>query len=110
MPSKNYNLTLQRYVTDEEKIAFIKKDANIRNTIKYWKKHYPFKLQKDDYEDFKKISKKARRIYDILEFLKSYKKNRLPKNPTELEFYSKHYDTIKFAEPHLKYIRTLEPN
>lgn len=108
MPPRNYNCKLQRYITDEEKINFIKEDVNIRNKIRYWKKTLPFKINREDYLDFVKISKHGKKIAEILDFLKQHKVGRLPKTDEELKFYAKYLKTIKFAEDHLHYIKTLE--
>ena len=108
MPSKGYNCKLQRYISEDEQKQFIKEDVNIRNKIRYWKKTLPFKLTRDDYLDFIKISKHGKKIAEILDFLKNHKVGRLPKTDEELAFYAKYLKTIKFAEDHLHYIKTLE--
>ncbi len=108
MPSLGYNCKLQKYITKEEQIKLVKDDVNIRNKIRYWCRKLPFKLTREDYEDFVKISKHGAKIAEILPFLKTHKPGRLPKTDAELVFYSKYIKTIKFAEDHLHYIKTLE--
>jgi len=110
MTPRNYNCKLQRYITSEEQKDFIKEDVNIRNKIRYWKKTLPFKITREDYLDFVKISKHGKKIAEILDFLKNHKVGRLPKTDEELKFFAKYLKTIKFAEDHLHYIKTLELN
>ena len=111
MPSKGFNTTYQRYITPEEADIFKKIDVLKRNKIKYWKKHYSFFIiEKDDYEDFNKVSRHARKIYQIKSYLDNHKKGRLPKTDEQMEFYQKHYKLIKFCEPHLHYIKTIKIN
>ena len=108
MPSKGYNCKLQRYITPEEQKNLVKEDVNIRNKVRYWNRKLPFKLTRDDYLDFVKISKHGKKIAEILDFLKNHKVGRLPKTDEELVFFSKYIKTIKFAEDHLHYIKTLQ--
>jgi len=108
MPSKGFNCRLQKYMNEEEQKQYNKDYANLRNTVCYWNKKFNFQLDKSDYEDFKKISRRGKQIEEIYEFLKTYKVGQLPKTPEELAFYNKHYKTIKFAEPHIHYIKTLQ--
>jgi len=108
MPSALYNCKLQKYITKEEQIKLVKDDVNIRNKIRYWDRKLPFKLTREDYEDFIKISKHGQKIAEILDFLKNHKVGRLPKTDEELAFYSKYLKIIKFAEDHLHYIKTLK--
>jgi len=108
MPSKGYNCKLQRYISEDEQKNLVKEDVNIRNKVRYWNRKLPFKLGREDYVDFVKISKHGQKIAEILDFLKQHKVGRLPKTNAELVFFSKYIKTIKFAEDHLHYIKTLE--
>lgn len=111
MPPKNWNSTYQKYITDEEADIFKKQDVLKRNKIKYWRKHYPFFIiEKDDYEYFNKVSRHARKIYQIKAYLDNHKKGRLPKTEEQMEFYNKHYKIIKLCEENLHYIKTIKIN
>lgn len=108
MPGKLYCCRLQKTITQQEQDDYKKQDVLIRNKIKYWKKHYPFIVERDDYEDFVKISKHALEIYKILDFLRLHKKGKLPSTQEELLFYCNNYKIIQFSEDHLFYIKTLK--
>ena len=111
MPAKGFNTTYQRYITPEEASIFKREDVLKRNKIKYWRKNFKFFIiEKDDYVDFSKISRNAKKIYEHLEFFKTHKKGKLPKTDEQMEFFNKNYKLIKFCEPHLHYIKTIKIN
>lgn len=110
MPSKLYCCKLDKYFTDEEEQKeFLKEKERRRVKLIYWKKNLKYKINEDDYDDFCKISKFAKKIYPIHDFLLTYKPNSYkPKNKQELDFYTENHKIIKKAEPYLNYIKTLE--
>lgn len=110
MPSKLYCCKLDKYFeSEEEQKKFMKEKERKRVKLIYWKKNFKYKINDEDFEDFSKISKFAKKLYDIHDFLLTYKPNSYkPKNREELEFYTKNKKIIDKAEPHLNYIKTLQ--
>ena len=110
MPSKLYCCKLDKYFdNEEEQKKYMKEKEKKRVKIIYWRKNFKYDVSEEDYEDFCKISKFAKKLYDIHDFIITYKPNSYrPKNREELDFYTQHEKIIKKAEPHLNYIKTLQ--
>ncbi len=110
MPSKLYCCKLDKYFeTEDDQKVYLKNKEKKRVKIIYWRKNFKYDINEEDYEDFNKISKFAKKLYPIHDFLLTYKPNSYkPKNRNELDFYANNKKILDKAEPYLNYIKTLQ--
>ncbi len=107
MPSKNYSTRLGRYFKDDKERQLLKTEYDNRLTkISYWKKHWKYDININDYDDFAKHSKAISKIQKIHDFFCNLDKSNI-KTEAELVLYGKFARNIELAWGSRDYILTL---
>ena len=107
MPPALYNCrTGETYASREEMLTQRKHRHNIEKKIKYWRTHYGYDLNANDYEQFNKHVKVIKRIHKIHQFVCKFNKNNLKKS--DIKTYVDNYKVINDALPIQAYLQTLK--
>jgi len=110
MPPQLYCVkTGEKYESKDQMLKLRRISDNKKQKIRYWRKHYNYDLNLDDYDKFNEVSNIIRYVYKYHDFLMRYNPNEKQHfDKEDLEIYVKNHKFFKKTIPYLDYIKSLK--